>query len=185
MPAALAGGFALPPGSITSAAASMLVIFLGLVSASVLPAVSLLVNSMAAAGRSVLAINELKAEIELAMDALFLLFGCVAVVVSSLVALATPPPRILSEIPMLTTEILPRLGQGVVVVFSSIIILRMGHIPALLRRALGIRHDIALEEARRQTLENAPAPGSAEAAFPTHPEFGKTVLLEDSPPHKH
>lgn len=179
MAAALTAGAALSPGLITGDTGKMLATFLGLVSASILPTISLLVNSMTANGRSVLAINELNDELQAAMDALFLLFGCIAVVVAALVALATPAPAILTKFPIVTDEVLPRIGQAIVAFFSAITLLRVGHLPAILRRSLNVRHKIAVEEARRKTLERAPTPEEARAAFPTHPEFGKAVKLED------
>lgn len=172
-------GFALSPGTISGDAGRMLVTFLGLVSASVLPTISLLVNSMTASGRSVLALDELEAELQAAMDALFLLFGCVAVVVVSLVALTIRPPSLLTNVPYLTSELLPRVGQMIVIAFSAITLLRVGQIPGILRRSLTIRHKIAVDEARRKTLENAPSPAATNASFANHPDFGKTVKLED------
>lgn len=127
------------------------------------------------------AIDDLEAELQSAMDALFLLFGCVAVVIGALVALAINPPAILNEIPYLTTQVLPRAGQAVVVLFSSMILLRVGQIPGILRRSLALRHKIAVEEARRKTLENAPKPTAARASFESHPDFGKTVTLDELP----
>lgn len=185
MPAALAAGVALSPNAITADAGRMLVTFLGLVSASILPAISLLINSMTASGRSVMALDELEGELQAAIDGLLLLFGCVAVVVGALVALATPPAAILANVPYLTTQILPRLGQGTVVVFSAIILIRVGQIPAILRRSLVVRHKIAVEEARRKTLEKAPAAGASQQMFATHPDFGQSVHLDDLPGKGH
>ena len=169
------------PGTIVGDTSRMLVTFLGLVAASILPTISLLVNSMTASGRSVLAIDELNAELQAAMDALFLIFGCAAVAVGALVALSTPPPPLLTRVPYLATEILPRAGQAIVIVFSMVTALRTGQIPAILRRSLAVRHKIAAEEARRKTLEKGPTPASVRAAFATHPDFGKTVDLQDVP----
>jgi hypothetical protein len=173
------GGF-LSPGTISGDAGRMLVTFLGLVSASILPTISLLVNGMTASGRSVKAIDELRQEFEGAMDALFLLFGCVGVVVGALVALTTPPPQMLEGVPYLTTQALPRAGQSIVVTASILILLRVGQIPAILRRSLAIRHRIATEEARRKTFENAPSGEETRGAFKTHPEFGKAITLEEA-----
>ena len=170
---------------ITDDTGRMLVTFLGLVSASILPTISLLVNSMAAAGRSVLAIDELNDELNAAMDALFLLFGSVAVVVAALVALSIPPPPLLLEVPVLANEILPRAGQAIVAVFSALTLTRIGQIPAILRRSLAVRHKIAVDEARRKTLEKAPKADEVKAAFATHPDFGATVSLDDLSRREH
>lgn len=185
MPAAVTVGLAISPDTITGDAGRMLVTFLGLVSASILPTISLLVNSMTSSGRSVLVLDELESELQSAMDALFLLFGCVAVVVGALVALTIPPPSLLTKIPYLTSEILPRMGQMIVVAFSAITLLRIGQIPAILRRSLSIRHKIAVDEARRKTLEKAPTSAATKASFANHPDFGKTVNLEDIAGREH
>lgn len=177
--AAVAAGGALSPGVISGDTGKMLATFLGLVSASILPTISLLVNSMSASGRSVLAINELNDELHSAIDVLFMLFGCTAVVIGALVALAIAPPASLAGVPILAHQVLPRAGQAIVALFSAIILLRVGSLPAILRRTLSVRHKIAVDEARRKTLEKVPSSEAARASFPTHPEFGKTVLLED------
>lgn len=183
--AAAVAGALLTPGTVSGDSGRMLVTFLGLVSASILPTISLLVNSMTASGRSVKAIDDLEAELQSSMDALFLLFGCVGAVVIGLVALATQPPAILTYVPYLTSEILPRLGQVVVVCASAFTVMRIGMIPGILRRSLAVRHRIAIDEARRKTLEKAPDGPAARAFFPTHPDFGKSVKLEDISPGAH
>jgi len=177
--AAFVAGALLTPGTLSGDSGRMLVTFLGLVSASILPTISLLVNSMTSSGRSVKAVDDLRRELQAAMDALFFLFGCVGIVVAGLVSLATTPPMILTYVPYLTTEILPRIGQSLIIGASMLTIMRIGMIPAILRRSLDVRHKIATEEARRKTLEKAPTAASTRTTFPTHPEFGKTVKFED------
>src|SRR3546814_19535425 len=90
----------------------------------------------------------LEHELQSAMDALFMLFGCVGIAVVALVSLATQPAAILTRITYLTSEILPRLGQTVVVGASAITLMRIGTIPAILRRSLSVRHRIAIDEAQ-------------------------------------
>lgn len=185
MPASLAAGIALSPGTISGDTGKTLATFLGLVSASILPTISLLINSMTASGRSVKALDELEHEIQIAMDALFLLFGCVAVVIGALVALAVRPPAILTHVPYVTTDVLPRVGQGIVLLFSTVILVRAGQIPGILRRSLAVRHKIAVDEARRKTLEKAPTAAAARASFATHPDFGKSVPFEQPSSREH
>lgn len=178
LPLAAFAGLAISPGTISGDASRTLTTFLGLFSASVLPTISLLVNGMTASGRSVLALNDLEAELQAAMDAMFSLFGCVAVVMGALVALSVEPPAILSKVPYLTSEVLPRVGQGVVVLSSSFIILRVGILPAILRRTLEMRHKIAVDEAKRKNLEKAPTSADVLKAFPTHENFGKSINID-------
>ncbi|NKJ02019.1 hypothetical protein FHW92_004119 [Novosphingobium sp. SG707] len=172
-------GLAVSPGVITGDTGRMLVTFLGLVSASILPTISLLVNSMTASGRSVLAINELNDELQAGIDALLQIFMYVAIAVAGLLSLSMSPPILFFKVPHLTNDILPRLGQAVVIAFSVITVIKSGTIPAILRRSLAVRHKIAAEEARRKTLEKAPPQSAAQSSFPTHPDFGKVTDLED------
>lgn len=172
-------GAALTPDTISGEAGRMLVTFLGLVSASLLPTISLLINSMTASGRSVHAIQKLDAELQVAMDALFLLFGCAIVAVIALVALAIQPPEFLNRIPYLTSEILPRVGQAIVICAALTILLRAGQIPAILRRSLIARRQIAIEEAQRVLAENVPQPADIRKAFEKHPDFGKEVTMNE------
>ena len=176
---AFAASAALSPGTVSGEAGRLLVTFLAIVAASILPTITLLVNSMTASGRSVQALNKLEAELQAAMDALFLFFGCIALGVGGLIALSIPTPPIALSIPYLATDVLPRFGQGVVGIAAAIILLRAGQIPAILRRSLGIRHEIAVDEARRKLAENAPEAGAMKRAFANHPDFGKVVNLED------
>src|SRR3546814_19420865 len=99
----IAGGV-LTPGTLSGESVRLLVTFLGLVAASILPTISLLVNSMTASGRSVKAVDELEHELQSAMDALFMLFGCVGIAVVALVSIATQTAAILTRIPYLNSE---------------------------------------------------------------------------------
>lgn len=177
--AGFTAGAAVAPGTVSGEAGRLLAIFLGLVSASLLPTITLLVNSMTGNGRSVHSIERLERELQSAMDALFLLFGLVAVAVGALVALAIPSPPQLRAIPYLTTDFLPRTGQGIVCASTTMIIWRAGQIPAILRRSLEIRREIAVEEARRKLFDLAPNGESVRESFRTHSDFGQVVSLQD------
>ena len=172
--AAMDAGGASPLGTLSGDAGRLLVTFLGLVSASILPTISLILGSMTASGRSVKALDELQVELTAAMDALFVLFGLVGVSVMALLALAIPTPSLLAQVPYLAIA-LERMGQAVVAGTATLIVMRAGQIPGILRRSIDIRHKIAVDEARRKTLDNAPDAGVTKATFPTHPDFGKSV----------
>jgi hypothetical protein len=184
--AILAAGAALSPGTISGDGSRMLATFLGLFSASLLPTITILVNGMTGSGRSVQAIENLDREIRDAMDALLFMFGCTAVAFLSLMSLSITPFSLLNRVPLLTSEVLPRLGQAIVVLAVAAIITRAGQIPAILRRTLTMRKDIAVEEARRKIIEKAPDALAVRASFATHPDFGKVVPLkqmEEREPH--
>jgi hypothetical protein len=139
----------------------------------------LLINSMTASGRSVQAIERLEQELKAAIDALFLLFGCVALSIAALLSLSIQPAAFMTKVPYLTTEILPRIGQALVVGPTAMVVWRAGRIPAILRRALEIRREIAIDEARRKVLENAPTAEALRQGYATRENFGRTVTLQD------
>jgi len=158
----------------------MLVTFLGLFSASLLPTITLLINGMTASGRSVHAIEKLDAEIRDAIDALLFIFGCIALAFAGLMALSFTFPDFSQKYPLLINQVLPRAEQSVVVTSVLSIIGRAGQIPAILRRALAMRKEIAINEARRKLKDQAPDGASVRASFATHPDFGKTVILNEN-----
>lgn len=176
--AAFAAGLALTPGTVSADAGRVLVTFLGLVAASILPTITLLINSMTASARSVQGITRLEAEIQIAMDALFLIFAAICIAVMALVGLSLDPAVFLTKIPYLTTEILPRLGQAVVVSAVGFILWRIGQIPGILRRSLRVRYEAALEEAKGKLANNAPEAAAIRQGFAPHSEFGKVVPLQ-------
>jgi hypothetical protein len=168
----------MPTGAFSGDAGRLLITFLGLISASVLPTISLILGSMSASGRSVQSLNALKHELSAAMDALFALFGLVALAVAVLLSLAIQAPQTIAKIPHMVS-ILEHSGQAVLCGCVVLIVMRAGQIPGILRRSLEIRHRIAIDEARRKTIESAPRQGEMTSAFPTHPDFGKNVKLDD------
>lgn len=173
-------GATISPGIISGETASVIAIFLGLFAASILPTVTLLINSMTASGRSILSINKLEQELQLAMDALFFLFGCIGIAIVALIALSIEPLDILNKIPFLTTEVMPRIGQALVVAPTIILIWRAGQITGILRRLLKIQHEIAINEAKVNLESNAPSAEKVRQSFTTNPDFGKEISLQEA-----
>lgn len=176
---ALAAGAALTPGTVSGDAGRILATFLGLFAASLLPTITLLINSMTTSGRSVWALNELEKEVHAAMDALFFCFACIGIAIAALLALSIEAPIILKRVPYLTTQIMPRSGQAFVVCASTLVIWRSGQIPAILRRTLAVRHKAALEEARAKLDASVPDAATIRQGFAPHADHGKVVSLQD------
>jgi hypothetical protein len=172
-------GAALAPGAISGDSRTMLITFLGLFSASILPTITLLINSMTSSGRSVQTIDKLNVELQSAIDALFFLFGCVVITVGALAAISLNGPAWLSQVPYLTSEVFPRIGQAIVVGALFMILSRAGQIPAILRRSLSVRHEIAVAEARRKLNEKAPVGADVKRMFASKPGFGEVVRTQE------
>jgi hypothetical protein len=177
--AGLLFGAAITPAALHGDPSRLLGTFLGLVSASILPSISLILASMTTGGRSVHAIDRLRNELMAATDALLQLLGLVGAVFAAVFTLSIAPPDLAFRVPWLATEILPRFGQAVVIAGSTVILLRASLVPAILRRCLLIRHEIAVDEAKKKTMENAAKVGEAQKFFPRDPTFGRTVPLAD------
>jgi hypothetical protein len=173
-----AAGAAMTPGAVSGDAGRVLATFLGLLSAGLLPTVTLLVNSMTSGGRSVQEIERLEHELNAAIDVLFLLFGCVVLSIGALVSLAVQPPVFLNRVPHLTTEILPRVGQALLVGPTFFVIWKAGTIPAAMRKALEIKREIAVDEARSKINEKALSHEALRQGYATTENFGRSVSVE-------
>lgn len=172
----LAAGVALSPGTVSGEAGRVLATFLGLLSAGLLPTVTLLINSMSSTGRSVQEIQQLENELQAAIDVIFLLFGCILISIGALVSLSIKPAAFLVKIPYLTTEVLPRIGQALVVGPAVFVLWRAGTIPAVMRRALEIKRDIAIDESRKKILDRTPNYDTLREGYATHEDFGRVVV---------
>lgn len=179
-------GAILPPGVFAGEAGRLLTTFLGLVAASILPTISLIVGGMVIGSRSVKHLGDLGAELGKTVDALFGIFGLIAVTVIVLMSLAIPIP-FGDHIPSVLVSVPSRIGQGFVGFFGMLIVSRSGAIPAAIRQTLSLRTTIAVDEARKKTNEKADVvKEKARAGFSTKEGFGRTTRLEDlkGQPHK-
>ena len=158
----------------------MLVTFLGLVSASILPTVSLVIGSLSSSGRSVMKIDELAQELNRAVRTLFVILGLVAAVVVLLMLIAIvpqvgwhPPP-----VSLAVPDAARRSLQSLAVLLTVAAAIEALAIPRILSRVLAIKKDIALHEARKALAERSPSSTEVGQMFATREGFGKTVPLE-------
>lgn len=180
--AGLAFGAALPTGILSHGdAGRLLVTFLGLVAAGILPTVSLILTSMTASGRSVHRLSQLKHELESCVSALFVLFGLICLSVGQLLLLSLPVTEMVQQwLPLFTLpKFVDRIGQAIVFGLLGFVLLRAFLIPAIVQRSLAIRAEIAIEEAQRRTKENAPGHGEIAATFKTKSGFGDQIKLAE------
>jgi hypothetical protein len=168
----------LPAGAITPDAAKLLVTFMGFVAASALPTATLMVNSLTANGRSVRLLLDLGSEMRRMLRALFGVLGLTGVSVLALVALTVPTPW---QLPSFLGQwaIRSHIGQAVALasIFFTLDATRV--IPRSFFRCLGFKLDIAVEEARQKTADNAPKPGEMSGSFKTKPGFGAVRSLDE------
>lgn len=158
----------------------MLVTFLGLVSASILPTVSLVIGSLSSSGRSIMKIDELAQELNRAVRTLFVILGLVAAVVVLLMLIAIVPridwhpPQVSLSFP----DAARRSLQSLAVLLTVAAAIEALAIPRILSRVLAIKKDIALYEARKALAERSPSSAEVGQMFATREGFGKTVSLE-------
>lgn len=178
--AAACGGFAaaaaLPAGVLTGDAGRVLATFLGLVAASILPTISLIVGGLTPGGRSVKHLKDLADELQRTISALFAIFGMVAAAVATLVLLTIPNPLI--ELLPMGQSIPTRLAQGVIGALAVLTVAKSGTVPGAIRKSLQIRADLAVQDARRRLGEKA-ITAAPPAAFATREGFGRVRSVED------
>lgn len=175
-----AAGALLPPALLTGDPSRLLVTFLGLVSASILPTVSLVIGSLSSTGRSVMKIEELARELAQAMRTLFSILGLVAGAVALLMAIAIVPEigfRIPSS-PFEVPDAARRGLQSLAFLLTVAATAKAAAIPRILARVLAIKKDIAIHEARRALADKSPSDADIRQMFAKKDGFGKTVPLD-------
>lgn len=182
--AGCAAGAILPPALLTGEPSRMLVTFLGLVSASILPTVSLVIGSLSSSGRSVMRIEALARELAQAVRTLFAILALVAaaVVLLMLVAIVPEmgwrPPVLPLEIP----DAARRALQALAILLTVAAALEALAIPRILARVLALKKDIAVHEARKALAETSPSEAEIRQMFTTREGFGKTIPLDTARP---
>nr|WP_313041026.1 hypothetical protein [Brevundimonas diminuta] len=172
-------GALLPPGVFAGEAGRLLTTFLGLVAASILPTISLIVGGMVVGSRSVQHLGDLGSELGRTVDALFGIFGLIALTVIVLMALAIQTP-FGDYIPPVLASAPSRIGQGFVAFLGMLIVSRSGAIPGAISKSLSLRTTIAVDEARKRTVEQADvAKVKTRSGFVTKEGFGRTTRLHD------
>lgn len=169
----------LPAGSLSGEPGRLLATFLGLLAASILPTVSLIVGGMGPGSRSVKLVSSLGAEIMATVDLLFAVFGMIAVTLVILLLLNVPTPYGEYLHPV-TARMMVAAGQGLVGAFAILVISKSGAIPGAIRRSLSVRTEMAEAEARKKTAENAAAAAAA-SPFKTQEGFGAVVPRDGDP----
>lgn len=175
-------GALIPPALFAGDPVRMLVTFLGLVSASILPTISLAIGSMSGTGRSVQKINTLFIDITESTKALFRTLMCVGIVFAALVIFSMIPEVDFRFVALETPyEILdaPRRFVQIIIFASAITSVEQAIlIPKTFYKVLKIKHEIAVFETRKEVTKNAPTETDIKNIFPTKDGFGQTVSVE-------
>ena len=182
--AAAVAGAVIPPSAMAGDPIRMLVTFLGLVSASILPTVSLVIGSMSATGRSVQKIMLLSTELGNACHAMFSTLGWVAVTVFLLLLLTVVPEAtwhwVIKGHPVQIEDMPRRAIQSLVLICSVSAVEQAFAIPKILLNVLGIKREIAIFEAQKNLREKAPSEDETRQMFKTREGFGGIVRIEVS-----
>lgn len=167
----------MPPQTLNEEAAQLLSVVLGLIAAGILPAATLLVNTVSAEGRSVKALSSLGEETRGLVRNLFMLLAWVALAVCALLILFIPPPWEAWG-SFVGDDVSRQLGQAMALGLLGGVLDRTRTIPSAVFRCLDLRLGIAVDEARQKLRESAPAPGEAAVHFQTKPGFGAMRPVE-------
>lgn len=168
---------ALPVDLVSQSTGRIASVFLGLFAASILPTVSLLLQSMTSATRSVNRVDALYHEIRAAVDALFRILGIAGVATVALLLNSVRTPEALTVLN--NFDSLERIGNGIAGGAIVLLIAEAGKIPSIIRRSLKIRYEVARDEAKNRTSKNVPTEKEIRSYFPTKEGFGETRPLEE------
>lgn len=175
-------GFLLPTEVLSSGMQSLLITFFGLLSAGLIPAITLLLTAPVPTSYSVAHLEQLEAKTEALLDGLIstlkvILIGGVATLIAgagvskiSFLPGDLPLGHIIEQAPH-------RFLQAVVFSCFVIGLDRLRIFVAALRTARALRRDYALDEARRHLAQTAPTSDDVKAMFKRHPAFGATVTV--------
>lgn len=151
-------------------------VFLGLFAASILPTVSILLQSLSSSTRSVKRVDDLHTEIASAIDTLFRILGTSGIATLAFLLNSISTPKIISFLNIY--DALERIGNGVAAGCIAYLILEAGRIPAIIRASLRVRYEVAKEEARQRTRDNAPSEMEIKSSFSTKEGFGRVKSLD-------
>lgn len=179
------GAALLPRPVVSPDVVRLLVTFLGLLAAGVLPSITLVLNSMVATGKSVQRINELYAELRAAIHQLYAVFAWVLISFFSLLLL-TALPEFTYVLVMLEREVdLHALASAVLVAAAAASFvgatLKGLAIPRILDRALVLRAEIAQASAIEEVQTRAPKEADVRKHFAKHPNHGRRTSVGDLP----
>lgn len=182
----LLAGLALPPGTIDGGLRAMLITFFGLLSAGLLPAVSLLVSGTLSPSFSVKRLDELKISADALVRKLLQTLGLLVLGAVFLMVLEVGAPKIPNpvlwpvrfDIPAWVTDLPERILQSAVV-FSFLVGLdRLRVAASSFKRVFLERYELARVESERRIKRNGEKLGRATEFFATSEDFGKQVDLE-------
>ena len=175
-------GASIPPAIVVGEPARMLTTFLGLISASVLPAVSLVIGSMSGAGRSVKKIAELDAQLRRACLAMFETLAWVAATFFLAILISVVPPIpgrwVVASYSLIVDDAARRPILALIFVCSMLAVIRALTIPTVLLGVLSIKRDIAVFEAQKSLREKVPSEEDTRQMFKTKDGYGSVVRID-------
>jgi len=164
-------------------------IFLGLLSASILPTLSLVINGLGTGSLSVMAITELKSKVDASVSALLFILGLIGLLVLCLaIATLDLPTYNLEWVSTIRNQSITyqidivqsaqRVIQGLAAIAFVMLLRRSGQIPAILRDTADARFKVALRDAEMRLSESAPSKDQIATQYPTSEDFGRSRQLK-------
>lgn len=175
-------GAVLPTSALSSDMQSLLITFFGLLSAGLIPAITLLLTAQVPSNYTVAHLEKLEAETDALVEGLIstlviILIGGIATLIANV---GLPIVRVQTAYPTLDKliEFAPqRFMQAFVFTCFVIGLDRLRIFAAALRTTRALRRDLALGEARRRLNESAPTADEVKVLFKRSATFGAKVTV--------
>lgn len=170
-------GLFLPVGTISGEPTRLLVTFLGIISASILPTTSLVVGAISSDGRSVFGLKSLFDELRQAVAYLLVILALAGLSVISLLLHALPINGSVyisvSSMTLNLTEIFRQVAQATALYVCAVTAIYALGIYRILTRVLKIKYDIARHSAVERVGKQLPTNQVLKTNFKNPDGFGK------------
>ena len=170
-------GLFLPVGTISGEPTRLLVTFLGIISASILPTTSLVVGAISADGRSVFGLRRLFDELRQAVTSLLTILALAGLSVLGLLLHSLPVGKpVYVQLPSLRldlTALFQQVSQATALYVCAVTAIYALGIYPILSGVLKIKYDIARHSATEHVGKQIPAPDVLKASFKNPEGFGK------------
>jgi hypothetical protein len=180
------GGVFIPPSTLSDELGTLLITFFGIMSAGVIPAISLLVSSTLSSSLSVKKLDDLKVETETLVRKLvetlaFLVIGAILIMADQMGIPKLPSSIGTFTMPSWFPSAAERSVQSGVLVSFLIGLDRLRLVGSSFKRVLNERYQLSRADSELRIKRNGASVGNAEDYFSKSTNFGEEVKVPADP----